>query len=62
MGNRNKYTVIRDTFAGTTILCDTGFEDVAQIVAKEAAKYITDGWGASIIIIDNETGKHTKVA
>ena len=61
IGNASKYEVIRDTFAGTTILCKTGFMDVAEFVANETVKRLGEDAYANVYIFDTETGKSIKV-
>lgn len=61
IGNATKYKVVRDTFAGTTVLCMTGFIDVAEFVANEAVKHIEDNAYASVYIVNTEDGESVKI-
>lgn len=61
IGNAEKYKVVRETFSGITILCMTGFIDVAELVANEAVKHAGDNAYTSIHIINTEDGECIKV-
>lgn len=60
-GNAAKYKVVRETFSGIAVLCMTGFIDVAELVANEAAKHAADNAYTSVHIINTEDGECIKV-